>query len=161
MASNEFSGIQLLVAFLASASLTGCASTHDKAVASAGQAVPTDVVVATQRVDRAIDAANHCVGDYVRQYDAPTITPGDVLDAALAECRPFFEAHRGALHTLTLANEDQPANRQAAARAHDEAERHAGNFKRIVRETGLAVLVQRRSAASSLLPHVDEGEISL
>lgn len=118
----------------------------------------TDPALATARVSLAIDAANGCVGDYLRRYDSPTITPGDVLDAALAECSPFFAAHRGAvleLATLQLGN-----SRRDLERATEQAGQYSNSFRRIVRETGLAVLIERRAGLSSLRSESNE-EFSL
>lgn len=132
--------------------LAGCATSPERALEA-------DRVVATasDRVSLAIDAANTCVGDYMRRYDSPTITPGDVLDAALVECAPFFAAHRGAVLELTTL---QLAGSRRAAQAEAQADQYSNSFRRIVRETGLAVLIERRAGLASLGSDSNE-ELSL
>ncbi len=155
MKMDPVAGVPPALLFVLCLGLNGCSLPQSRMDDTA------DLVTATLRVDQVINAANACLAAYVRRHDSPTITPGDVLDAALTECRPYFDAHRGAVHALLLAERQPRARRPAVALAHEEAERHAASFRRIVRETGLAVLVQRRSAASTLLPDAEAGEIHL
>ena len=140
--------------------LSGCSLPHGRFADSAPPEVAGDLATAVARVDLAIDAANECVAGYMHRYDSPSITPGDVLDAALTECQPFFAAHRAAVHALTALNLHQAGDQQAQIRAEQEAERYANSFRRIVRETGLTVLVQRRTGTLPI-PHHGEDVLSL
>ena len=153
----------IVLATLTGLWLTGCALPHGVGVVDDSMmgASTEDLATATARVDQTIDAANACVGNYMHRYDSPSITPGDVLDAALTECRPFFSAHRGAVHALTALQLRQDGDREVDARAEQDAEHYSNSFRRIVRETGLAVLVQRRTAISPLKRDLDEGELQL
>jgi hypothetical protein len=152
-----------LAGLLLAAGLSGCILPPGRSAGSGAPEGPLDLDLdtATARVDLAIDAANQCVGDYTRTYDSPTVTPGDLLDAALIECQPFFAAHRGAVRALAGLQLARTADRGKDTLAEQEAERYSNRFRRIVRDTGLAVLVQRRSSTPTLTSPRDEGELSL
>lgn len=154
MAGTRCKGISC-AALLLCAILAGCVMPPNRSAQEGGATLAT----AAARVELAIDAANQCVGDYTRTYDSPTITPGDLLDAALTECEPYFAAHRGALHALAVLQLGRYHRRQSDLLAEQQAEHYSNRFRHIVRDTGLAVLVQRRSATPSLASHRDEGDL--
>lgn len=152
-ASHRPTRFQLSLLASAGLALGGCAASPERLPAEDGA-----LATANARVSLAIDATNTCVGDYLRRYDSPTVTPGDVLDAALVECSPFFAAHRGAV--LELATLQLGESRRDLERASEQAGQYSNSFKRIVRETGLAVLIERRTGLSSLRSDSNE-EFSL
>lgn len=150
-----------LIGWVLCSTLSACALPSSRWAEDPAQAANPALPAATARVELAIDAANLCVGNYTRTYDSPTVTPGDLLDAALIECQPYFAAHRGALHALAVLQLGRNHGSQDDTLAAQQAEHYSDRFRHIVRDTGLAVLVQRRSATPSLNSRQDEGELHL
>lgn len=138
------------IALMLVAMVTACTSTPTQPTRSAAiQPVATGIETFTTRVGAAMDASSSCVSTFMHAHDVPSVTPGDVMIAALAECRNFFTAYRGAVRELTLLKLRAASGVLSGdeAEADAQAERSTLQFREIVRETGLNVLVVKRSAA--------------